>query len=91
VCLIEIESWRIKPVILTVKRGQSGYINCNSTDLPKWTFKNSPDLPINSKVSGNNVYLYSVEIYNNGFLECEGRTENSHTFFALAKVVVIGK
>ena len=71
---------QIQPQSMAVFEGKSMSFKCDSQGNTKWFFLDSInealiDIPFNAWVRSNTLYIDHVQIFNEGFYECQGEID----------------
>lgn len=74
----------------TYKRGDNVLISCNSITSTAWSF-NDGKVPQNVVLNSNQLYIGNAQVFNSGYYDCEGTTEDRDAFFSRANIKIVGE
>ena len=89
-CLL-IDPSKITPQEVDEKIGENVKFSCASFTDVKWYFNKTLLLPREFRQIDNNIYIDDISHDNQGYYECNGKTNDNLPFIAKAYLKVRGK
>ena len=74
---LRIDTDKIHPKVVIVKKGDNAEFKCSSDKKLKWTFNNKR-VPDNAISHGSSLLISRVVLQNQGFYQCSGTVKKQH-------------